>query len=426
MSFSLPSKNSLNITQKYILNVFEQQKDIVVLGGPGTGKSILVVHAIKDALEKGKKCLFLCYNNMLLDFMSKYTAAKCDDFVLIKTWLSWLPSFCRQLFGTFNIYQFQYARFRYDFPKLLKAINEHDIPEELKFDCVFVDEAQDLPLPLFEIIRLVGRQVFIALDNCQALNSQSLEHKAGSNERKRSFDLEDMLSILKLDDCYYDLVSNYRNTKQIERVAKYFSENGKKACFSLPKSTSDADGVLPALYHCDGDSGTSALLQAIKDYYQEGLRTIAILVPKFGTSKERALYMDCFLQTVQKLNYKIGNSSGTGPIDLHYKYGRTTNINADSILKDGLYFLTFQTCKGLEFDEVLIPESDRCPYSTKADKNALYVAITRAGKRLGFFYSNPKGKLIRFAKKDPQFFENIDFNINENLKEVRERWANIL
>ena len=46
--------------------------------------------------------------------------------------------------------------------------------------------------------------------------------------------------------------------------------------------------------------------------------------------------------------------------------------------------------KGLEFDEVIIPQTDDRNYHSEIDRSMLYVAVTRAMHRLTLTYSGTK------------------------------------
>lgn len=50
--------------------------------------------------------------------------------------------------------------------------------------------------------------------------------------------------------------------------------------------------------------------------------------------------------------------------------------------------------KGLEFDEVIIPEVDRDTYRTENDRGLLYIACTRAMHRLTVMYAGESAKLL--------------------------------
>lgn len=60
----------------------------------------------------------------------------------------------------------------------------------------------------------------------------------------------------------------------------------------------------------------------------------------------------------------------------------------------GISVVSVQMCKGLEFDEVLLPGVDRQSYHTEHDRNLLYIACTRAMHTLTLLYSGKGSALI--------------------------------
>ena len=53
---------------------------------------------------------------------------------------------------------------------------------------------------------------------------------------------------------------------------------------------------------------------------------------------------------------------------------------------DSVTFMTVHSAKGLEFDEAVLLDADGRQYATEADRNLLYVAVTRAMHALTVLY----------------------------------------
>lgn len=76
------------------------------------------------------------------------------------------------------------------------------------------------------------------------------------------------------------------------------------------------------------------------------------------------------------------------------RYGELLAVNENvTVLTDqteefpnGIVVSSIRLAKGLEFDEVILLDADSALYSTDADRNLLYVAITRALHRLIILY----------------------------------------
>ena len=61
---------------------------------------------------------------------------------------------------------------------------------------------------------------------------------------------------------------------------------------------------------------------------------------------------------------------------------------------NGISITSIQMSKGLEFDEVIIPDVNSDKYSTEYDRNLLYIACTRAMHRLTLLYTGEVSSLI--------------------------------
>lgn len=73
--------------------------------------------------------------------------------------------------------------------------------------------------------------------------------------------------------------------------------------------------------------------------------------------------------------------------DIHFLSNQSTAFVQGSIITSA------HMVKGLEFDEVNLPEVDDKNYHSEVDRNMLYVAVTRAMHRLTLTYSGAKHSL---------------------------------
>ena len=64
---------------------------------------------------------------------------------------------------------------------------------------------------------------------------------------------------------------------------------------------------------------------------------------------------------------------------------------------DGVMVTAVSKAKGLEFDQVVIPDADDWNYNSEYDRGLLYVACTRAMHRLTLIHG---GKVSRFVPEE--------------------------
>ena len=76
-------------------------------------------------------------------------------------------------------------------------------------------------------------------------------------------------------------------------------------------------------------------------------------------------------------------------------------VLADPLLEDPVVVLTVRQAKGLEFDSVLVVEPERIVAESARGHNDLYVALTRATRRLGVLHTGPlPAVLARLRRQD--------------------------
>ena len=73
----------------------------------------------------------------------------------------------------------------------------------------------------------------------------------------------------------------------------------------------------------------------------------------------------------------------------------TLITDATTVFPEGVALCSVRLAKGLEFDEVILLDVDDRQYATEADRNLLYVAITRALHRITILYRDQLSLLLR-------------------------------
>ena len=95
-------------------------------------------------------------------------------------------------------------------------------------------------------------------------------------------------------------------------------------------------------------------------------------------------------------NEREGNEGKRGKIGESGAKERGINlITRDSAsFQNGISITSVHMSKGLEFDEVLIPQADSRTYASDFDRSLLYIACTRAMHRLTLTYSGRETRFI--------------------------------
>lgn len=363
MPFKLPSFNDLNQTQKILIQLLPKTDKLAVIGGPGTGKTIVGVEGAIQMMHSGKKCLFLSYSRTLKYFIQNIAYDYNLDIskIEIDTFHHW---FWYYMIEEFKMEQAQLAIYQVqDYVWNIDRLNTlfdtcGKSPEQLiKYDCLFIDEAQDIQDGMMKILKRITRNVFVTYDDSQKVGFEDKTIDA------LEFDHSNILNDLGIGDRFYDLIDNYRNTREIESVAKDFLSSYDENEMSLVKSTAKRTGPTPKLIRSSTANYTK-IANYIADHYDKS-KSVAVLIGNDDVSKGREV-SDAMLAALRsKLT-----------INIYYKFGKT-NINSRNALSNGIFLMTMKSSKGLEFDQVYII-ADNFSIDKIVGRNSLYVSITRA------------------------------------------------
>lgn len=387
MAFEIPSTNELTQVQARIYRAIGQTKRIAVIGGPGTGKTVL---AILAANGSNKRALFLTYSRPLSELISKHGRR-----MSVSTCHSWIFWFAKSIWGEevakqyTKDYQIQWEAIISAYKKLNESARE-----ENRYDTVFVDEGQDLPDGFYRFLSLIADKVFVTFDDAQEVGNEGANRpEGGPLNIDLDFQRNRILNALGMQEDFYDLIENFRNTRQIERVAKLFYTNYEINDFTLRMETSVSDGPLPKVYV--GENKDKIVRMILNDMRNDLSASCAILVP---SNREYDEWMELlqreFSQDEALKKY------------FYYKLSKNTNISEDNVGEPGLFLMTMRASKGLEFDSVYVIVSDNTMLNTNSEKNAFYVALTRARSNLSLVFEHRnKSAVWKIIDENEAFFD---------------------
>lgn len=217
---------------------------------------------------------------------------------------------------------------------------------------LLVDEMQDYtPIQYAVLVKLFSCKMTILGDSNQSLNPYS----SSTVEKIRPF----------FEDCTcMELCKSYRSTVEITRFAQQIQENKKLVPI-------ERHGEKPNVTVCSTED--------------EQLAKIQDLIHQFKTSGYISLGIICKSQKLAKRLYEKVRTFCDSALLLDFN---------SSEFKEGITISSVHLSKGLEFDQVIVPNvSEEC-YNTQLDKSLLYIACTRAMHRLELTYYGKKTKFI--------------------------------
>ena len=341
-NFRLPIETELTRKQRRAIDSEEQ---ILLTGVPGSGKTVVSIFRLSNAVQRNEHVILFTYNRMLkmaIRNSATTLGLKAENINNIHKWF----------YETTGLWLTEYEN---NYEELSKKINA-------KFDEILFDEGQDLPLSIYKAFKEKS-QVSIGADDAQKL------YEVDTTEVKI---LEIMPNLIR-----HELDENFRNSFEIFNFAKEFVPNNARAhdeelLRKLPRDNADK----PYIYINESLDKNKEMMGKI--ILANKGANIGILAPD---------------KVLLEIYYKALKDEHTCSIyynELTEERKLETENNLQNIL-----FTTFKSAKGMEFDIVIMSgfeliDDDR--------RRQYFVGATRA-----------KSKLFILAIKNlPPIFNKFD------------------
>lgn len=362
--FELPGIEELTKEQEAVLALPHKGRQLVV-GGPGTGKTVVCLLRTRRHARKGDGYAFLVWNHLLL----RASGALFGGGLEATTWNSW---FWRQFPGfTGTGVPTLPADRRWkptDWKTVGRIIEEAPEPQGEPPEPVplVIDEGQDMPPGFYDALNQFGfEDIFVAADQ----NQQITEEHSSIRELRDAL-LADPGDFLKL-------TYNHRNPYPVALLAREF-HTGDPASPppELPRRRRGS-AATPRLYYVNDALLPRIGRSVLRHWDQDPRRLIGVVAPD-NRVRER------YLEAVKKALDSVALDNGRPPIQT-FHHGRHTDVRFD---RGGILVINAQACKGLEFDTVVLADVDRHPVDA-ADpdrtRKLFYVMTSRARQRVVLF-----------------------------------------
>lgn len=360
--FVLPGIQDLNKDQDEALALPLDGQHLVV-GGPGTGKSVVALLRARRLAENGRKYLFLVYNR-LLDQSNRHLFGNKSLFTA-RTWDKWFREHWRELFNQAIPTLDPNGNGSYRPINWNSVIHQVQDPQSDVRERPFlvIDEGQDMPLKFYEaLIQLYFENFYVVADQ----NQQIHPDKCSSRQ-----DIENVLGIGTNDTL--ELKTNYRNTRPIALLAQHFYP----ADPASPRP--DLPSIKPAATASEiwtyGIAGKPSLTEIaehilkLNDRYPRKL--IGIITPDNTVRKK-------FYDVLVNVDLRLDN--GKPPI-WTFASGQQDPLDFG---QGGIMVINAQSCKGLEFDVAILADIDqhKPKHNMYALKSRFYVMVARGREQV--------------------------------------------
>ncbi len=374
--FELPGVQDLSKEQEAARALPKDGQHLIV-GGPGTGKSVLALIRARRHGREEDNYLFLVFNHLL----NRASGQLFGDGFESRTWDGWFRETFRQIV-------------KQPVPLLPSRSNEYTgidwngvataieaLPSSAEMDRPFlvIDEGQDMPREFYSsLVNLGFERFFVVADQNQQIT------EANSSRRN----LQDCLTIDTQD--VIELKLNYRNRYPVARLAREFYTGDRAS--PPPALPERRIGAIPVRYVYKWDALGSVVGRILRFADRNPSQLIGVIAPN---NKVRQRYFDRLCAedvTMDNPRPPVNTFHGENRPEIAFDEGGILVINA-------------QACKGLEFDTVILADIDEHvhrPQDPDVARRLFYVMVARARERVFMFMKKDGDRRIEEILPDDQ------------------------
>ena len=387
--WELPGIDDLTKEQDAVLALPTNGRHLVI-GGPGTGKTVVCLLRARRHVREGDDYTFLVWNHLL----HRASASLFNGEFHARTWESWFWSQFRTLFKksvptlpppegtTWEPIDWPEVR------RLIGSLPEGSGPDHLPR--LVIDEGQDMPPGFYDSLNQLGfEHIFVAADQNQQIKDENSSLK----------ELKDSLCVD--GDDVIELTYNHRNNYPIARLARtFYTDDPASPPPDLPPR---ADTIYtPRLYCMDymDEATMPRVARSILSHWDQDPRClIGVIAPN---NKVREGYFDAIRSKASTLTLDNGK-----PEIQTFHAGREPDVRFD---QGGILVINAQACKGLEFDSVVLADIDQHRVADPDQTRKLfYVMVSRARRQVVMFMNKSSRAIETILPEDQSILrrENV-------------------
>lgn len=339
----------------------EPTEHCLICGGPGSGKTQILLHRAHHLMKQWRvppeRLRIFVFTNALKAYIRNALPLLDIPEHCVLTFDKWCLDFYDQ--------HIRRPRPRdgkaVDFPKVRALVLQYIKSQPFKaslYDCVLVDEGQDLDNTSFEILKIIASHITVCFDHNQQI------YDRGSFEN-------DILSRLNLKKRNLLLLDNFRCCPYIVTLAATLLDDDKeREVFIKHYRTTQVERETPVLFKArDFAEERTRLIEVLRQRSTRGEK-VAVLLPQ-----KRQVYG--FAQGLEEAGLEVETPE---------------NINFNTTVPK---IMPYHSAKGLTFDTVLLPRLVNPSFPRLTPERItrlLFVGITRATKWV--YLSTCKGSEI--------------------------------
>ena len=357
--FELPGIQDLNKEQE-AARALPLEGQHLIVGGPGTGKSVLALNRSRRLHRERDDYRFLVFNHLL----HRASGQMFGPGLVGETWFRWFLDTFEEVTGqSVPRLEPNHGRFRgIDWAGVEKIARILPRGDERQRPFLVIDEGQDMPPEFYRALVDLGfDRFFVVADQNQQITD------ANSSRQ----DIQDCLALDTHD--VIELRHNYRNHYRVARLAREFYTGDPAS--PPPDLPTQAPGEVPILYRYEPDRLDEVARRILVLADRDPRQLIGVIAPN---NRVRERYVNALRDVEVRLDHP------RPPVETHHGENRA-EVAFD---EGGVLVINAQACKGLEFDTVVLADVDE-HYFRRGDpdvaKRLFYVMVARARERAFLF-----------------------------------------
>jgi DNA helicase IV len=354
--FNLPGIQDLSKEQEDARALPKQGRHLII-GGPGTGKSVLALLRSRRHQQDKDDYVFLVYNKLLNQASRQLFGMELSS----QQWQGWFMNTFRTVTGVAVPMHTQDGKNwqEIDWVQASEIIAALPLHVEVKRPFLIIDEGQDMPPEFYQALNNLG------FENIYVVADQNQQIVPGQNSTRQ--DIQDALDAA---ENVIELRDNYRNTHPIAQLAREFYTGDPAS--PPPEFPNRPSAIRPVLY----EYGQGALPKIIERILKNADKDPSKL---YGVIAPNNVVRDRYYQALTTASVQLDN--GLPRIET-YKKGGNPNL---SFGEGGIMVINAQSCKGLEFDTVFLADINQHYFDVNNPdqaKRLFYVMVARAKEQV--------------------------------------------
>ena len=381
--FELPGIQDLSKEQE-AARALPKEGQYLVVGGPGTGKTVLALIRARRHGRDRDPHVFLVYNYLLRRSSFQMAAGA----LMSATWERWFGEKFQEITGR------PLPRKNADHPGGYAPIDWKAVLDLTRgphrvTDAPFlvIDEGQDMPPEFYRsLVKLGFERFFVAADQNQQITE--------AHSSRKDIETELDIGTKQVIELHY----NYRNSTPVAKLARAFYTPDPA---SPPPALPERSGVPAWLFYYLPESFEDICRRIVRRVDRNPKKLVGVLAPNNAV---RQRYLDG-LRAVERdvLDHDLPN------IETFYGDHRP-DVRFD---EGGILVINAQACKGLEFDVAVLADIDQHYYrpdDPEPTKKLFYVMVARAQEQVILLrQSGVDSRIDEILPDDPEVLRRMCF-----------------